>query len=240
MNNENRFDSNNYEKLKCIWMASQIIEYKLCDNNFECENCAFDNAMRNLINKKEAEGNTVNNIVDVISEKLRNIKYDESITYLKNNLIAKKVCANIFYLGIDPVLNCFLDSKSSLVLNDSEKNIKTGQPAFRISGSWGSVSLLSPMNFNIYDKVANFSGNPFNAQWQALIGFENRKSFQGELLPEEWEDRYLNAINIIKDIKLDFAHVGETMADGGTQVNSLHQLLGSKKFVIILKLLINK
>ena len=240
MNNGNRFDGNNYEKLKCIWMASQIIEYKLCDNNFECENCVFDNAMRNLINKREAHDNTVTNVVDVISEKLQSIKYDNSIIYLKNNLVAKKICANTFYLGIDPVFSCFLDNKSSLVLNDSEKNIKAGQSIFRISGSWGTVNLLSPMNFIIYDRVANSFGNPLDSQWQAIIGLENRESFWGELLPEEWEDRYLNALNIIKDIKMDFVCEGETMADGGTHVKFLHQLLGSKKYAIILNVLINK
>ena len=240
MNNDNRSTENNYEKLKCIWMASEIIEYKLCDNNFECENCAFDKAMRNLMNKKETQNNSVVNVVDVIYEKLQSIKYDNNITYLKNNLIAKKICSNTYYLGIDPILSSFLDNKSSLELTNNEKNIKAGEPAFRISGSWGEVNLLSPMNYVVYDKVTNPSDNLFNSQWQAIIGFENQKSFRGELLPEEWEDRYLNAINIIKDIKLDFAHEGETMADGGTYVKSLDQLLGNKKYVIILKILINK
>lgn len=32
--------------LKCVWMLAGVVDYKLCDHNYECEQCAFDRAIR--------------------------------------------------------------------------------------------------------------------------------------------------------------------------------------------------
>lgn len=31
---------------KCIWMASGVVTYKLCDFEYNCEACPFDQALR--------------------------------------------------------------------------------------------------------------------------------------------------------------------------------------------------
>jgi hypothetical protein len=233
MNIKNEYHGNNYEKLKCIWMASKIIEYKLCDNRFDCDNCMFDKGIKNLLYKKETQVN----VLDIISEKLHRVKYDDNIIYLKNNLIVKEICSNTFYLGIDPILNCFLDTVSSFSLNDSEKKIKIGQPLIQISGMWGAVSLSSPVNFLIYDKVNDSTDNSLRFQWYAIIGLEDRELFRGRLSFEEWDNMHERALCIIEEIKSEIPKVGETMKDGGTQIKFLHQLLGIEKYIIILNVL---
>lgn len=238
MSNEIELKRNKYEMLKCIWMTSGIIDYKLCDNRFDCENCMFDKVMRNLMNKNDEKVNTVNNVFDIISEKLRSIKYDDKIIYLKNNLIAKEICPNTFYLGIDPILSCFLDSSCSLTLIDSEKNILIRQNIIRISGMWGAVDLSSPMNFKIYEKVSDPADNFLMSKWHAIIGLENREIFRGRLSSEEWDNMYEKAICFVEEIKLEEPEVGTTMMDGGAQIKYLHQLIGNKKYIIILNSLI--
>lgn len=32
--------------LKCVWMLAKVVDYKLCDQAYECEHCAFDHVMR--------------------------------------------------------------------------------------------------------------------------------------------------------------------------------------------------
>ena len=34
------------DALPCVWMSAGLIAYKLCDQDFECERCLFDWAMR--------------------------------------------------------------------------------------------------------------------------------------------------------------------------------------------------
>ena len=31
---------------KCVWMASGVVTYKLCDFEYNCESCPFDQALR--------------------------------------------------------------------------------------------------------------------------------------------------------------------------------------------------
>ena len=71
MNNKNKFKNTYYESMKCIWMASQVVEYKLCDNNFDCENCPFDKVMRNYLDVKKTKPTEITNIVDGISSSLK-------------------------------------------------------------------------------------------------------------------------------------------------------------------------
>lgn len=40
------------QKKHCVWMEAGVIDYKICDNNYDCTTCTFDRAM-----KKTAEAN---------------------------------------------------------------------------------------------------------------------------------------------------------------------------------------
>jgi hypothetical protein len=234
MDNENGYKNNNYEKLKCIWMASQVIEYKLCDHQFDCENCLFDKVMRNLLHEKETESTGKTNVANIISNKLRSIKYDNKIIYLKNNLVAKEICHNTFYLGINPILICFLDTVSSIMVSEYGKNIFTGQQIIQIIGAWGAFSLFAPMNFLIHDKIGDPTDNTLKSQWFAIIGGVQQEISSGQLYQEEWNKMHERAISTIEEIKLHVPKVGETMLDGGTQIKFLHQLVGNKRYINIL------
>lgn len=234
MNNQNEFKSNNYEMLKCIWMASQVVEYKLCDNQFDCENCPFDRVMRNLLNEKETQNMGIANIANTISNKLQSIKFDNKIFYLKNNLIAKEICNDTFYLGINPILISFLDSVSSLSVSECRKNILIDQQVIQILGEWGSVSLSAPMNFVIYDLLEFPIETLLEFQWVAIFGAVNQEVSKRRLCQNEWQTMREKAINIIEEIKSHVPQVGTTMMDGGSQIKHLHQLVGKKKYINIL------
>jgi len=32
--------------LKCVWMLADVVAYKLCDREYDCEHCPFDRALR--------------------------------------------------------------------------------------------------------------------------------------------------------------------------------------------------
>ena len=231
MSNENVHISTNYEKLKCIWMASQVLDYKLCDKKFDCENCQFDKVMRNLLNEKELQ-NT--DIVSIISNKLQSIKYDNKIIYLKNNLIAKEICHDTYYLGINPIFISFLDTVSFLSVYESKKNILTYQQVIQILGEWGSISMSAPMNFMIYDLLDFPIDTLLTFQWVAIIGAVDQEISNGRLYQEEWNTMHQKALSTIEEIKSHVPQVGNTMMDGGIQIKFLHQLVGKNRYINIL------
>ncbi|MFA7228223.1 MAG: hypothetical protein WC061_04245 [Melioribacteraceae bacterium] len=234
MSNIKECKCNSYEMLKCIWMTSQVVEYKLCDNKFDCEKCLFDQVMRNLVDEKDTPAGGTTDVVSSISEKFRSIKYDNSIIYLKNNLIAREICPRTFYLGMNPILNCFLDAVNSVVIHESGKNIFTNERFINISGDWGTVSLSAPMNFLIYDKVGEPCDIPFRSNWFAIIGGVHKEISGGRLHRGEWDKLHGKALTILEEIKSDAPKVGDTMMDGGSSIKFLHQLIGSERYLNII------
>lgn len=228
-------DNSSYEKLKCIWMASQVVEYKLCDNDFDCENCLFDKAMKNFMNRAGDKIPAQQNVVGDIARKISGAKFDNKIVYLKNNLIAKNICNDTFYFGLNPVLECFLDSETSININENTQRISKGQNIIDISGEWGSVSISSPVDLFIYDRLPYTKENIFKPQWSAIIGDVKKEIINYKSSAFEWENSYNKAAGIIDEIKINEPKIGETMRDGGTMIKFLHQLIGNKKYTDILR-----
>ena len=234
MTDRTNYQSTSYEMLKCIWMASQVVEYKLCDQKFDCENCPFDKVIGNFSNQKEAQFTGGTNVAKIISRKLHNLKYDHNIIYLKNNLIAKELFHNTFYLGINPILTSFLDTVSTMLKYERGKNISLGEEVIRIFGAWGSVTLSAPMDFSIYDKVDELSDEATGSRWFAVIGTSQHDISRGTVHEEAWGKMHQKAVGIIEGIKSYYPKVGDTMHDGGTPIKFLHQLVGAKRYLNIL------
>lgn len=234
MNKADGYTGSSYETLKCIWMASQVVEYKLCDKQFDCETCAFDKVIRNYSGGSHSDISKTTNVANVISYKLRSIKFDEKIIYLKNNLIAKEIFYNTYYLGINPILVTFLESVNSILEYERGKNILTGQQVLQLFGAWGMVTLSAPMNFTICDKVTEPIDGNLKSGWFAIIGAERQQITSGKIRQEEWTRMHEKATGIIEGIQSYYPKVGDTMHDGGSQIKFLYQLVGSARFTQIL------
>ncbi len=233
---KNLNDSGNrfYEFMKCIWMSSNIIEYKLCDKNFDCENCSFDKVIRNLSNDNISNYSEQPNLINKLLEKLNDIKFDDKIIYLKNCLIAKQIFSNTYFLGINPILISFLDNVSIMMKYKPLERISIGKKFISFIGDWGEINLLAPMNFSIYDKVNNPTDNPMKSKWIAVVGAIQQEISASKLNDDAWNKLYNKSIGILNDIKSSYPKVGITMHDGGVNVNYLHQLVGKEKYLEII------
>ena len=228
------FQTNNYEMLKCIWMASRVVEYKLCDQNFDCENCPFDKEIGSFSNQSTTHSAVGVQLTQIISRKLHKLKYDHNIIYLKNNFVAKELFHNTYYLGINPILTSFLDTISILLEYESDRNIFSGQDVIRIFGAWGSVSLSAPMNMSIYDNVIESADDLNEFRWFAVVGTSQHDISRGKINENSWTKIHQQAVGIIEGIKSYSPVIGNTMHDGGTPIKYLHQLVGTKRYLNIL------
>ena len=235
MKSLNESEKNLFQFMKCIWMSSNIIEYKLCDKNFDCENCPFDKVIRNLSNENVLLNNDQPNIINNLMEKLQNIHFDDKIIYLKNCLIAKQIFANTYFLGINPIMINFLDNVSIFMEYKPSEMISIGKKFINFIGEWGTVSISAPMNFSIYDKVNNPADDPMKSKWIAVVGAIPQEISFGELSKNGWIDLYKKSVGILDKIKTSYPKVGLTMQDGGVQINYLHQLVGKEKYLDILQ-----
>jgi hypothetical protein len=232
-------DDRDFNDLKCIWMCSNIIDYKLCDKNFDCENCIFDKVIRNLsaelrleeqLNKKEISLTLLDKLVDSIAVE----NSMEKVVFLKHQFRAKHLFAETYYLGLNPVLSKLLDSVDSIKNFENKTNYSKGDLLFHIAGPWGEIPMFVPMDFTLVDKI-NFSAKEISGNnWFALISVKEEDIRDAALQVEELQKKQLEVIINLSKFKNAYQNVGTTMYDGGTKVSSIHQVIGSDNYLEIL------
>jgi hypothetical protein len=235
MKTKNNFQNVSGE-LKCIWMESGLVKYKLCDKELDCENCEFDKVFRNLSTKMSDKNNSdVQNkdLVERLIKRIENENYDDKVLYLKNQLVLKNLFGNAYYIGINPIVLYLLDDFNHI--HDFNNNeIRRDQIIFTLEGKWGIKQFISPINFMIIEKI-NLSQFKLN-QWYAVILF-NESDFQNfRISQEEWNKEKINTLAILKEFVTSKPSIGKSMMDGGEKIKYLHQYVGNKEYLKLLKL----
>jgi len=238
-----KMKTNNYQRssnnLECIWMTSELVKYKLCDKELDCENCEFDKVFRNLskkINDKNDNGDPASagqngDLVGRLIKRIENENFDNRVIYLKNQLVIKNLFGSAFYLGINPIILYMLDEFNSI--HEYNNNIiKRDQIIFTIEGQWGIKQFISPINFMIIEKI-NFSKFKLN-RWHSIILFDELDKENFQISNEEWNDEKNKSLSILRDYKNNKLNAGETLMDGGEKVKYLYQFLGSREYLKLL------
>src|ERR1700694_611331 len=92
--------------MKCVWMTSGIISYKLCSLDFFCEECLFDKVMHNVAvannQRQDIDGSAAPEFSSAGS--LAN-RLDGSLFYHKNHCWVKVVNPDEVVIGINGILS---------------------------------------------------------------------------------------------------------------------------------------
>lgn len=98
-------------KKKCVWMEAGVVSYKLCDNNYDCSTCVYDQGMQLKVERqKEASGAAV---IEMQSDKftatwvekmMRFPASQRKCRYMITGEIGRKICPNAYECG-----NCSFD-----------------------------------------------------------------------------------------------------------------------------------
>ncbi len=98
-------------KKKCVWMEAGVVSFKLCDNNFDCSTCVYDQAME-VKAARSREATTfvpVAALTDNLSvnwaEKMMTLPASmRKCRYMLTGEVGRKLCPNAYECG-----NCFFD-----------------------------------------------------------------------------------------------------------------------------------
>jgi hypothetical protein len=238
-NNNNLAGSSN--ELKCIWMTSQQVAYKLCDREFDCENCEFDKVFRNRsnkVNKLVSEKNTVaDNLLERVVKRIEDESFDEQLIYLKNQLVIKKLFGNAYYLGINPLILYLVEEVNS-IQEFPGNDIKKDRVIFTLIGNWGRKDFISPINFLIIGKISISPGKFNNNKWHSVILFNENEIENIKLTKDHWILRKNKIIAYLKD-QIKKPLIGNSLMDGGEPVRFLYQYLGKKNYLNLLNEIFN-
>jgi len=218
--------------LKCIWMTSGLVSYKLCSRQFDCDNCEFDKVFRNdlkpLSEKNSAEKNNESNPIDAIIGRIKYENFNEKMIYLQNQLVIKKLFGNAYYLGINPIILSTL-SNVNLISFTNDNNIKRGQIILSIEGGWGKKEFISPIDFLLIEKFCIMPAGFNLNKWFAIL--ISNETIESQYNFAQWNNE---KERLIKNLKLYLnanQEIGKTLMDGGEKVKSIDQMLGMNEYL---------
>ncbi|MCX8010094.1 MAG: hypothetical protein N3A61_02985, partial [Ignavibacteria bacterium] len=166
----------NFNELKCIWMESGFIEYKLCDLNFDCENCPLDKAIKEkgrFYKSVLSEQDILNkeNLSSTYSKEKVKLNLTLPVDYFlsPNHIWMKRTDQRKLKLGLDEFAQKFVKHYSHPQLPSTESFISVNKPFIWFVGTYGVISFSSPVNGEVqtinFDVKQNpykfFNGNPF-------------------------------------------------------------------------------
>ena len=225
-----------YDEVKCIWADSGTIGYKLCDKNFDCENCELDKALRKnaILNTEMEENNkTSKNIIGKISSEINSVNYDRHYIYLKNYLCLKNLFEDKYFLGISPMLyNLFLNTNVSFNCV-KQYSVSVGDKAAEISGEWGSIDIASPIVMKVLKQIPQTIDDVNSTNWIGIVEIDNTDFDSVNSYKYNENKNFITSL--LRSTQIENFVTMNTMYDGGKKVKNLPELLGGKEFVDFIK-----
>lgn len=238
-----------FKEIECIWMESGYVNYKICENNFDCEKCQFDKAIhfrdKSLSQIQDNDLNKNSLFHQTFSE------LPDGFFLSKNHVWIKPIAEDEVEIGVDSYAQFLLKKMLSIQFPIVNNEIKSDVPVFWIIGTFGMLSIYSPFNGMVLEVNENIrkdfnsykETNPYKA-WLLKIKINfSELNFNEFVFNNNYhyfiddEIKYLNDyFTNFRDKKL----VGETLYDGGTLTDEIFHFLTDKEYIILLKTILNK
>lgn len=216
------------QEMKCNWMLAGVINYRLCDRNFECETCEFDRVMRGLL-PRDTENSLLQKDMDtalthsflakddwvtnLANQYLLSIVKDCQIflnrCYLPSHFWSSGVNANMAQLGIDRLLMKVMAPVEEVILPKEGQRYQPGQLiAWIVRGekTWplyaptaGTVCEINPeIDSNAWDELLKNDFWLFRMQAPQI-----RKKLQQQCDSMRSLHNYSQKLKIIKNVLIE-------------------------------------
>lgn len=222
------------EERKCVWMTTGLISYKLCDRDFECELCPFDQAIRNEESREgnfqDAEGDWPEGSPNGGSS----ARIDGSVFYHPDHCWVKVENPETARMGLDDLLTRLIFNVKVVILPEAGSFTGQGECCAHIIQEDYILPVISPLTGSIQRVNPRLKKEPeliINAPreegWLVTIKPENLESDLKNLFfgrkALAWYQREEKEIIALTDslLKNNSQIVGPTMQDGGVRIDCL-------------------
>ncbi len=224
-----------FESLKCVWMSSGVVEYKLCDQNFDCDKCAFDKA---LWHRPEKPAAGIAPLKDNIIQDIHNsIELDEKrfdCSFISSHFVLRKLYKNTYFIGLTKFFWACLMPISDIKIDIEKGFTAKSFPGIHLSKGKSQWDISFPFNTHLLMSMSDQFNENGILNWLGLFeADENEVDFLTVPAAEykTYSQKYINELN-----NFEFSNeVGITLNDGGIPVKSLYHYLGEKQFAVFIE-----
>ena len=230
------------DDLRCVWMTSEVVDYKLCDRRFDCEQCDFDKVMRNSARLADTAATLENEAEksDMIDRLLNGLMFEhhhKRSIYLTNNLVLDELADRTFRLSLSSLAGHFLDNAFSMIPCRRGDEIKKGQPCVTLSGAWGGVTVCSPIHFLYLDRAEDCIEHD-TSQWViGIIQAEKNEIARESWSLQEWQQQIIELSRKLIQLKSEYPDAEPGISGGRAKMKYLYQRVGKERYVELLDFL---
>lgn len=176
----------------CVWVDAGLVSYKLCDRDFECEECPFDQVMRQesrrgfqtstpsrtSSGKERHSGDSLANMEPLSGLVRKFLSLPTTDTppagrsYTKNHLWTKEVDERRYRIGLDKYAGLLFHDPMSIILPQVGTISRRNAPLAWIILQDGTIVVRSPLdgkvsksNFQLRVSPSLMNSDPYESGW---------------------------------------------------------------------------
>jgi glycine cleavage system H lipoate-binding protein len=233
------------KELRCVWMTAGILTYKLCDHDFECDDCPLNAALRGHSDRFHTSGS---GDISPSSAAVENRELRDGYLYTRNHCWAKKVTDSLIRVGLEPRLSHALLTPKAFVLPSDGQRIQRRQTCLWIVIEGGTLPFESPcagvirtVNRQLISYPHLLQLQPFDLGW--FFELELDEPFQESVDFLNFEEAGLSYASdqsrfrmmLSSTLRVGSPRVGMTLADGGQPLQNIADVIGPGKYFSVLR-----
>lgn len=233
-----------FEDVKCIWMKNGIIDYRLCDFNFDCENCVFNRRIESEI--KEQKNQSLNDSLHFFYETLfdkenKATHFSHPYYHFNNGLLLKNFIDDNYYIGFEQYVTNIIDGNCVLNYITESNFIKRGDKLLDIRGNWGSVTLISPVSLRFIEKFELADLVSADKRWFGIVEAKKKDIERAKSSGEFSLDKIDKTKSLIREYIVNSSGMtaGQTMYDGGKPETNLMRSIGTGNYRNVLDFILS-
>jgi glycine cleavage system H lipoate-binding protein len=245
----------------CVWMDAGLVNYKLCDKNFDCDTCSFDLIMKKqhhpfseravMQSEPSVREFTETDVVQRIMQPLTSALLPDDRLYFSNHSWLKKMNDGFCQIGVNALLAGFLHPVVGAVVVNKSSRVANESPFAWLIRDNETFTLRNPVpgivmstNVALTSKPSIVTTDCYDEGWIVTIApQENPEKVSQCYTAEEFQPILERDMQWIESqlrlaLKKQSSSVGSTMYDGGKYVETIEQFIGEKRYTQLLSRLI--
>jgi glycine cleavage system H protein len=249
----------------CVWKDAGLVNYKLCDRNFDCESCPFDRVMKAQHDPCQgapaaqtepppaAQDSTQCPLDDLLRQwldPLRKAPLPDDRVYFSNHLWLERLSDGQCRIGVDGCLSQLLNPILGAVLISAPAQLRKDSPFAWLLRDRDTFSLHTPIsgcatatNATLTSRPSMLTADPYHEGWIMIItppsGTEQALRGYSSDKFSECLNRDVARIEVLLNAALTRREeIGASLLDGGRRVETIEQLLGTSAYTQLLATLL--
>ena len=246
-----RFRLISEEDQRCVWMDLGVVSYKICDRDFDCDNCPLNQGLAGseIAKRLGPQVDTAQRSDQFrlpIFERMAKFQTDDSRYFHPNHIWIQVDAPQRITIGIDGILAAVFGRIDKVSLPGPGAEIKRSESCCQIVQEDREFSILSPISgyvAQVNDELDEFPDklviDSLRGGWLLSLKPDNLDEdlkycrhgdavFPWYLKELEWFDSVL-----ARSFKESQETIGETMYDGGEISRNLRDLLSPEQYTLL-------